>query len=76
MILRLTEYSRPSNVYFNFKNMTEKFVYLIDRLHRAGERMDVCHNKEERMQAQRWLVLWNRAVQLEYTRQGTKRVTR
>jgi hypothetical protein len=57
MILRLTKFPRLGSVYFNFKNMTEKFVYLIERLHRAGKRMDVCHDKEDRMQAQRWLVL-------------------
>lgn len=76
MILRLTKFPRQSSVYFNVKNMTEKFVYLIDRLHRAGKRIDFCQTKEERMQAQQWLVLWNRAVQLEYGRQGTKSTTR
>lgn len=51
--------------------MTEKFNYLVERLHQAGKRMDCCQNKEERKHAQRWLVLWNRAIRLEFERRGT-----
>ena len=55
-------------VYFGTLIMTGKFAYLVERLYRAGKRMDTCHNKEERMQAQRWLILWNRAAQCEHKR--------
>lgn len=52
--------------------MTEKFAYLVDRLYRAGKRMDRCQNKEERIQAQRWLILWNRSLQHEPSRNESR----
>lgn len=47
---------------------TDRFIYLVDRLHRAGLRSAGCITDEERRCAQRWLVLWNRALKLEHGR--------
>lgn len=49
---------------------SDRFIYLVERLHRANLRSTRCISDEEYGRARRWLVLWNRALQLEYGRRN------
>jgi len=45
-----------------------RFVYLVERLQRAGVRHAAARTDAEHDKARGWLVLRNRSVQLEYAR--------
>jgi hypothetical protein len=48
--------------------MTERFVWLVERLYRANLRMERCETDAERQRARAWLRLWNGALQREHAR--------
>ena len=41
---------------------------MVERLYRAGQRMDAAKSIQERVLAARWLTAWNRALQTEHAR--------
>lgn len=60
--------NRVLKEYYPIMNHTMRFIYLVDRLERAGKRYAAAENADERRRAGRWLVLRNRSVQVEFAR--------
>ena len=47
----------------------QKFSYLVERLYRAGLRMNAATTPQEMVLARRWLARWNTALRREHARQ-------